>query len=183
MAVTGVSNLTELISSQPLGQGHVALAGVGIRPLQTQNAGASTLVEDSFTPSSQLTSNQATAQDAGLFQVSQFALSAVATDSLNAQPPVREQPSVTAVAPAANAITVPSDNTQNELQALNRVLLGLGLTNSDIEQIDRVATLTKLYSPRLYTDLVEQLKAQAALRANLALAGEKPATQPKAAAG
>jgi hypothetical protein len=89
---------------------------------------------------------------------------------------------VTAVVPAANAVTVPSENTQNELQALNRVLVGLGLTNSNIEQIDRVATLTKLYSPRLYTDLVEQIKAQAALQANLALAEDKPATQPKAAA-
>jgi len=179
MAVTGVSNLTELISNQSFGQGHNASAGIGIRPVQAQNAGATTLVEDSFTPSSQITSNQATAQDAGLFQVSQFALSAAAAEVLTAQTPATQH----LPAPAANAATAPSENTQSELQALNGVLLGLGLTNSNILQIDRVATLTKLYSPRLYTDLVEQLKAQAALQATLAAAGGKSAAQPKAAAG
>jgi len=56
------------------------------------------------------------------------------------------------------------------------------LSNSDIQNIDRIASLTNLYSPRLYTDLVEQIKAQAALQANLAVAGRKSATQPEIAA-
>lgn len=163
MAVTGVSNLTELISNQSLGQRHASVAGAQL--VQAQNNQAAVLVQDTFTPSSQSVSNQATAQDAGIFQVSQIALPAATV--------------APAVPPAtANANTVPLENTQIELQTLNGVLLGLGLTYSNIQQIDRIASLTKLYSPNLYNDLVEQFKAQAALQANLAVAAEpKAATE------
>jgi hypothetical protein len=164
------------------------------QPVQEQNTGVATLVQDSFTLSSQSISNQATAQDAGLFQVSQFALSAAAADILSAQtasaqatqstaqvqaatPPLSPPPQVATIAIAADTA-----NTRDELQFLNGVLLGLGLSNSDIQNIDRIASMTNLYSPRLYTDLVEQIKAQAALQATLAVAGRTPATQPEAVA-
>src|SRR4029077_13169937 len=189
MAVTGVSNLTELNSNQSLGPGHDSLAAA--QPVQGQNTGVATLVRDSFTLSSQSISNQATTQDAGLFQVSQFALSAAAADILSVQtapaPATRSTSQVQAatpsVSPPLQATTIAvAANTRDELQFLNGVLLGLGLSNSDIQNIDRIASLTNLYSPRLYTDLVEQIKAQAALQANLAVADRKSATQPEIAA-
>src|SRR5579863_8673457 len=50
---------------------------------------------------------------------------------------------------------------QNEIQQLNASLPALGLTNSQIEEIDRIASLVKDFNPAAYTNLVNQFEAQA----------------------
>jgi hypothetical protein len=219
MAVTGVSNLAELISNEPLGQGQAPPDVT--QSAKTQGLGAAVPTQDSFTPSAQNNSAQATAQDAGLFQVSQFALSSATADVLTAQaaPP---QPAQLALAGTTDVATsqaapptalnvqtpappapapIPADTpalptpvaapqatssaaaataiTPGQLQSLNEHLLGLGLSNSDIQDIDRIASVAKNSNPAVYNDLIQQFEAQAAQQTALAAGGSHQAAQPK----
>jgi hypothetical protein len=109
MAVTGVSNLSELVSNQSLGQGQEAAATV--QPGQPAAAGATTLAEDTFTPSTQNNSTQATAQAAGLFQVSQSALANATADILSAQTasaPPAQNPVPASRAQTTTVVTAPA---------------------------------------------------------------------------
>jgi hypothetical protein len=90
MAVTGVSNLAELISNQSPGQGQSAPGGA--LPIQSLGAGKPGPTQDSFTPSSQNNSAPVTAQDAGLFQASQFALGAATAELLTTQTAAPQTP-------------------------------------------------------------------------------------------
>ncbi|HSZ19904.1 MAG TPA: hypothetical protein VK770_08940 [Candidatus Acidoferrum sp.] len=83
MAVEGIRNLAQILAFQLRQQ---ALASrVGANEPGPGNAGNAAASEDTFTPSTQNNSVQATAQDAGIFQVSQGALSAVTANALFAQ--------------------------------------------------------------------------------------------------
>jgi hypothetical protein len=50
---------------------------------------------------------------------------------------------------------------QVEIQALNAALPALGLTNAQIQQIDRIASLVHNFNPAAYTNLVNQFEALA----------------------
>ena len=240
MAVNGVTNLAELFSNQSLGQGQEAPpAG---QPVQIKAGRAGAPTEDTFTPSTQ-NSAQATAQAAGLFQVSQFALSSATADILSAQtaPPQGTQngapaqtgqtgttvtaappgapapaPNVQAPAPviaatsapvvtpqAAANVAVPASipapaatpaappqatanaattvaNTQDQLQLLNADLLGLGLNNGQIQDIDLIASVTKNFNPTVYTDLIQQFEVQTPPQATAPAGANQPAAQAKA---
>jgi hypothetical protein len=207
MAVTGVGNLTELISNQSLGQSQEAPAGAPAAQLESNVAVVP--AGDSFTPSTQTSSTQ-NAQDAGLFQVSQYALTSATAEALTAQttaPAVAHNPAPTPAAeiatttvttqstatapppePAAapsvaaspqatsNAVAPVPVNTQDLVQSLNAILLGLGLSNGDIQQIDRIASVTNSYSPALYGDLIQQFEAQTAQQPSVPDAGNQSVT-------
>ena len=219
MAVTGVVNLTELISNQSLAQSQEAPAGA--QAAQAESNVAATQAGDSFTPSTLTSSTQTTAQDAGLFQVSQYALTSATAEALTTQTtapaaaqnpapaPAANVPSTTAAvvsqtttlttqttatvpppepvaAPAVaappqtttNAVAPVPVNTQDQVQSLNTVLLGLGLSNSDIQDIDRIASVTNSYNPAFYGDLIQQFEAQAAQQTSVPAPGDQSVTQP-----
>jgi hypothetical protein len=83
MAVEGISSLLQNLADQLAGQPLNLTAGANA--LGTGNAGSPVITEDTFTPSTQNNSVQATALDAGIFQVSQGALTAVTTGLLFAR--------------------------------------------------------------------------------------------------
>jgi hypothetical protein len=83
MAVEGIGNLVQIVADQLLEEAPNLQAG-GITQ-GIKNAGNAAIAEDSFTPSAQGNAAQATAQDAGIFQVSQGALTAVTASILFAQ--------------------------------------------------------------------------------------------------
>jgi hypothetical protein len=68
-----------------------------------------------------------------------------------------------------------------EPQTMNAELLGLGLNNSDIHIIDRLAAVARNFNPLVYNDLIQQFEAQAAQQAAPAAAGNQPAAQIKIA--
>lgn len=210
MAVTGVLNLTELISNQLLSDNQNALPVT--QSGAPQNANIAPLIQDSFTPSNQ--NIVTTAQDAGLFQLSQLTASSAAGGVLSGQgatPQVAQDIAAVlatqttnnnAVTPQVQPATTPEPQTpapaqtaappqattnasvlvsQAELQSLNGVLLGLGLSTTDIDYIDLIASVTKVYNPTLYTDLVQQYEAQAAQEKAAAAQVNQPATQSQAA--
>lgn len=219
MAVTGVVNLAELISNQSLAQSQDALSGTQAVPAESNVPAAP--AGDSFTPSNQTVSTQSTAQDAGLFQVSQYALASATvaalatqatapaptqnqapapaadvpttpaaavlqTTALATQTPATVPPPEPAAAPAVaappqtttNAVAPVPVNTQDQVQSLNTVLSGLGLSNSDIQQIDRIASVTNSYNPARYGDLIQQFEAQAAQQTSVPAQANQPVTQP-----
>ena len=75
MAVEGIGSLVQNLADQLSGQPGNLPAGANAP--DTGNAANPAVTEDTFTPSAQSNSAQATAQDAGIFQVSQGALTAV----------------------------------------------------------------------------------------------------------
>jgi hypothetical protein len=83
MPVAGIANFVQSLADQSLGQTQNAQAGAN-RP-GTGNALNATPNEDTFTPTAQNNSAQGTAQDAGIFQVSQGAPAAVAANVPYAQ--------------------------------------------------------------------------------------------------
>jgi hypothetical protein len=52
-------------------------------------------------------------------------------------------------------------NLQLQIQSLNASLPALGLTNTEINQIDRIASLVKNFNPAAYANLVSQFEAMA----------------------
>jgi hypothetical protein len=80
MAVEGIGNLTQNVADQLAGQSATLPAGANAPG--AGNPAAAAALEDTFTPSSQTNSAQATAQDAGIFQVSQGTLGVVTTSIL-----------------------------------------------------------------------------------------------------
>jgi hypothetical protein len=109
MAVEGIGNLVQILADQLLEQAPNLQAG-GI----TQGAGIAgnaAVPEDTFTPSAQGNTAQATAQDAGIFQVSQGALTAVTVSILFAQ--ANPNAALNGSPPsAASATTTNAGNTQ-----------------------------------------------------------------------
>ncbi len=83
MAVKSIGNLVQSLADQL--SGPTLYSQMGANTPGTVNAGNAAVTEDTFTPSTQSNSAQATAQDAGIFQVSQGALTAVTANILFAQ--------------------------------------------------------------------------------------------------
>jgi hypothetical protein len=198
MALTSIVNLVESITNQLVGQGNDSQQGA--QGAATANTSVSaTRNEDSFTPSNEINSPQAAAQEAGLFQVSQLALIAAAASSIASQatqPPANPAPPPAEVAatntspvqpvttPSVNALTIaaprasaptavqvePVTNTQGQIQAFNRALTTLGLSNNDIQKLDQIATLVNVFSPTAFHDLIRQFQELAQQLEQLAAA-------------
>jgi hypothetical protein len=83
MAVEGIGVLAQILAEQVREQTLNSQAGANTPGIG--NAGKLTVAEDTFTPSTQNNSAQATPLDAGIFQVSQGALTAVTVSILFAQ--------------------------------------------------------------------------------------------------
>jgi hypothetical protein len=91
-------------------------------------------------------------------------------------------PATAAATPIQAAVPVATTTiAQGEPQTMNAELLGLGLNNSDIQIIDRLAAVTRNFNPLVYNDLIQQFEAQAAQHAAPAAAGKLPAAQIKIA--
>jgi hypothetical protein len=186
MAVEGVGNLIQNLADQLFGQGPAGQAGT--RVPDAGGTASGTAVEDTFTPSTQTNFAPPTAQDAGIFQLSPGPLTTVAVGILSAQaPPDAVQPAApgqdgAAAAPnpglsAAQTALAASGTTtnsaqdasgpaasaelQNKIRQLNASLPALGLTNNEIQQIDRIASMIKDFITAAYTDLVNQFEALA----------------------
>jgi hypothetical protein len=80
MAVEGIGSLVQILADQLSGQPGNLPAGTDAPA--SRNAVNPVVTEDTFTPSGQSNSAQAAAQDAGIFQVSQEALTVVETNIL-----------------------------------------------------------------------------------------------------
>lgn len=189
MSVTGISGLAALVANQVSSQ----LPASGQSPPQaaaqsgpTQAPPASALPVDTFTPSSQNSSAVVTAQDAGLFQLSHATLSFAVSNALSGQaalpeaaPPQQEVQAPVAAPPqsTANATASAVIGNQAELQSLNTVLLGLGLSNDAIQNIDQIASSIDEFNPTVYASLIQQYTAQLAQQSGSAAAVNPPVTQ------
>ena len=195
MSVNGISNFFQDISNQLFGETKDPAAATNAP--ETVNAGIAPIAEDIFTPSSQVELAQATAQDAGIFQIAQGTSPSSAANNLYAQTAVsgnadggyaQASPAVNANAgaPADTAATTIAGNATNtgqgaagapsaqtagsgaaaaneqlQIQELNAALPNLGLTNTEIHQIDRIASLVHNFNPAAYASLVNQFEALA----------------------
>jgi hypothetical protein len=218
MALVGIVNLAERLLNQTLDSGQQTQPAAQSAKT-TAATGAASNAEDQFTPSSQAA---ATAQDAGLFIVTQFSLFSAAADFLlagsAAQTPqqnnltpqnsetqqnaaqnttLNTEPNAAAGTNGANANVAAQNTTKNattqnaaqnapantgvtganttatngglngaasaqqELQSLNASLAALGLSQSEISAIDRIASIINDFNPTAFTSLVYQLEAAA----------------------
>jgi hypothetical protein len=66
-----------------------------------------------------------------------------------------------AVATQTTANSAATAQVQNQIQALNAALPSLGLTNEEIQQIDRIASLAGNFNPAAYASLVSQFESLA----------------------
>lgn len=219
MAVEGITNHVQHLADQLFAQRRETPAGTNIlRTVREDNRAAT---EDSFTLSTQDNSGQATAQDAGLFQVSQIARTQVTanflfeqrvSDTSQSGAPAPGAPA-TASNPGAPQASTPNANTsanaaqqdagtpaaqaatgiaasvtgQVQLQSLNAALPALGLSYTEIQEIDRIASMIHDFNPAAYSDLVKQFEALAQQaeqeRAALAAANVGAVASPNTAAG
>ena len=189
MAVSGLVNLLESLANQQDQSGNTNLGTIGTSPSQNNTAPAAA-PEDRFTPSNQSISNPASAQAAGLFQVAQFTASADVPLAVTAAPqavqntapaqtptapnpspaatPVTQTLAITDAAPATAVANTTPTTQQDQLQTLNTALSDLGLNDTQISQVDQIASVIQNFSPTAYSDIVYQLEAlsqQAAPRA------------------
>ena len=181
MAVEGIGNLTQNFADQLAGQ--PAIQPLGANAPGVGNSDAAAALEDTFTPSSQTNSVQATAQDAGIFQVSQGTLGAVTASILFAQAnqsanqngiPAQDAPAnanapvnpgqLFTADPAGQSPPVkatPTTNEQQEILVLNAQLPALGLSKVEIQQIDSLATELQNFNPGAYAILINQFESLA----------------------
>lgn len=90
----------------------------------------------------------------------------------------------TAAAPAVTTTATPANSAQSQLLALNSALYALGLNDSQLAQIDQIASLIQVFNPLAFTSLVYQLEAlaqantqqSAAPLTNTAATGTPPST-------
>ncbi|MGD0908514.1 MAG: hypothetical protein ABSA96_13095 [Candidatus Acidiferrales bacterium] len=177
MAISGLVNLLESNAQQQLGQDHSENNRIGaIGTSVIQNNTARTNAADRFTPSDRTT----TAQPAGLFQIEQFATAVnlplaqsaaplIVRNAAPAQIPTAPSPAVvpapvtqttafTPAAPATDVAKTTPTSQQDQLQTLNTALSDLGLDNTQISQVDQIASVIQNFSPTAYSDLVYQLQ-------------------------
>jgi|SRR5579872_2747629 len=186
MALSELGNLATILLNQLVGHDRSASGTPPVVSAPTINA--SVLPQDRFTPSTQPYSVQTTAQQAGLFQISRFSAPTVAVEITHTQPvaprapqnpqpaqlpqpvaaPARPQVTPEIAAPT-NAVTT-ATTIQDQLQTLNLALAALGLSNSDIQSLDRIASLVKDFNPVAYRTLVFQLQELAQRAAPRAVA-------------
>jgi hypothetical protein len=197
MAVNGIANLVQNIAGQLFEQTQGRHAGT--KTLGTGHEGTEARTEDTFTPSTADTnSTQLTAQDLGIFQESQVALTDVTANILFGQPAsnsnqngatesaaLLKTPDAGTVHTTAASSGSPAESVsgpaaaadvQVKLQALNTGLPALGLTYAEIQQIDRIASLIHDFNPAAFTNLVNQFEAltQQSAQQNSAIAPESP---------
>jgi len=113
MAVQGIGNLGQSLVVQSYEYGQTLNSRLGANTLRAGNAGNPALTEDIFTPSTQSNSGQATAQDAGIFQVSRGALNAVTANILFAH----TTPDATLTGPNAEAASAIPTNASDARSA------------------------------------------------------------------
>lgn len=175
MAISGLVNLLESITQQQFGQNQSdnnKFSAIGTSPIQNNAAPANTA--DRFTPS-----NQTTAQTEGLFQIAQFTAVANLPNPQAAPPQIDQDatpariPSVpkpeaavgtqtivpTPAAPATVVANTTPARIEDQLQSLNTALSDLGLDNTQISQVDQIASVIQNFSPTAYSDIVYQLQA------------------------
>jgi hypothetical protein len=87
-------------------------------------------------------------------------------------------------APALQITAATTTNTgaQGQVQSLNNALAALGLSRTDIQQIDRIATLIQNFDPASYMDLVNQFQRAAQQAQQLATPANAAAAVPAAPA-
>ncbi len=195
MSLIGLVNLAERLFNQTQGNLNEDASGPQ-RPAKAA-AQAQRNESDEFRPS-----NENTANEAGLFHVTQQSVFAGAASVLLVQPDGTAaggaNPTAAATAPAtsaspaaqadgaassggaaasATANTQSADNAQllAQLQSLNASLAALGLSAEEIAAVDRVAQLIKDFSPAAFTSLINQLQALAQDSAPSAAASANPA--------
>jgi hypothetical protein len=164
MPVESIANLFRNLSDQLLGLTQGSSVQKSLLGIATPVTAA--VAEDTFTPSTQNGPPQPPAQEAGLFQFALGTLTANQT-GLPSQPAPgvheisgAQQAAATAKAgangisgqpetnpPATQATTSAASaaaNIQLQIQSLNAALPALGLTNTEINQIDRIASLVTI---------------------------------------
>jgi hypothetical protein len=175
MSLIGIVNLTERLLNQTQDNGNEAGPnGKAAKPALPQNVISNGA--DEFRPSA-----ENTAKEAGLFQVRQQQVFTAAATVLLVQegagqkpatagPAARTAQAAAAAAPVAAPVAAPTATlaaapaaTNNadvlaQLQSLNSSLAALGLSQAEIDVIDRVAQLIKDFSPAAFTSLVNQLQ-------------------------
>lgn len=189
MSLTAIINLAERLLNNSSGQS-VDTSSTLKQSKQAPRVDSEAKAGDQFTPSA------ATQQDAGLFQVRQISIFSAAADFLFAQTlqpqsnplanpaatpengPVAPAPAKStanaapaAIASAATNTATSLNSTQNQLLALNSALAALGLNDSQLAQIDRIASLIQVFNPLAFTSLVYQLEALAQANASQSGAG------------
>jgi hypothetical protein len=180
MPVENVAGLTQNLLDQLVGQAQNS--NVQKAALGTINSVAPAVVEDTFTPSAQNGSaSAATAQGAGFFELAPGA--PTGNQSTPAAPPTHgaipllgtAKGSATTTKPGANEPAAQSRsnstagqvtnsaaaaaNLQLQIQSRNASLPALGLTNTEINQIDRIAALVQNFNPAAYANLVSQFES------------------------
>jgi hypothetical protein len=219
MAVEGIGNLVQNVADRLFEQKQEKRAVTNTFILGKGNTGNGAVAEDRFTPSAQNEFAQATAQDAGIFQVGQGARAEVdanfrfdqatrnadqnaaaseaaaaatanagstqADPGANPGAPVNPSQQSNVVTPAEAEANGPATtaNVQVQIQALNAALPALGLTNAQIQQIDRIASLVHDFNPAAYTNLVNQFEALAQRTAQQSAAYASAGTAPPTIAG
>lgn len=181
MAVEGIGNLVQNLADHLFQQGQATPAVTQV--VGAHNVGTVAPAEDTFTPSTQSGSAAAVAQAAGIFQLNPGTPTTSTAGVLSAQAPSNAAPSASPAAtragnpsalqsatgaaegPGANSGQAAPDpaataDLQLEIQRLNAALPALGLTNSQIQQIDRIASLIGDFNPAAYANLVTQFESQ-----------------------
>jgi hypothetical protein len=188
MAVAGIANHAEH-AFNPLAEERLAQQSA-TGGAQRATAANNTIAEDTYTPSTANSAPDATAQAAGIFQVTPAALTGntvlaqpgAAGDPNAAQPQPAQatttnpettqaaanadtaantgQQAGVAVSQSATSGSTGSNYQQSQVQSLNTALAALGLSNYDILQIDRIAKVIQDFNPSAYTDLVNQFEEQ-----------------------
>jgi hypothetical protein len=213
MSVQGIASLVQSASEHLIGQ--TQEAKVGTPPPEIEFASNEREAVDKFTPSTQdnsaqeagifqATSGTIPALPANLI-FPQIAPSG-SQDGAPGQPTIAEssgaeaaqsapangkpdananQEGATAPAAQATISSAAAANAQAQIQALNAALPALGLTNAEIQQIDRIASLVQNFNPAAYANLVTQFEtlAQQLAPANAVNAAAIPGTNSAAGGG
>lgn len=180
MPIENISGLIQNLSDQLFGRAQNSNVQKGLLGLASPIHPA--VVEDTFTPSAQNGSALVPAQDAGLFQFAPGTLTANQNNPAlprahGAIPLLSATPGSAPSAPGASEAAAQSPaehfpgqatngaassaNLQLQIQSLNAALPALGLTNTEINQIDRIAALVQNFNPAAYANLVSQFEALA----------------------
>lgn len=187
MAVEGIGNLVQSLADHLFGQAPATSAGAQIPGVPV--AGATTATEDTFTSSAQDLAAQSAAQAAGIFQLSPGAVTAVAPATCSRRRlPIssrlqrrraaiqqvrrrqqrnrpRPHPPMQAPTPATQPGEAAPDpqllrKYKTRFSSSTPLSRRFGLTNTEIQEIDRIASLIKNFNPAAYTDLVNQFEAR-----------------------
>lgn len=162
---SGLTTLTEdsftpsNISNSP--QGAAQEAGLfQVSPLALFAATADSLASQTTQP--QANQNSAPAQAAPGAATNTDAVPPVTTENFDGLTTATTQASASTAVQSAPAV-----NAQGQIQSFNQALAALGLSNSDIQKLDQIATLVNIFSPTAFNDLIRQFQALAQQSAQL----------------